>query len=42
MDELIRLGGVGQAKIVGNLSTEVVSVGAGSVEAVVEGGNDGG
>ena len=42
MYEVIGFGFVCQAKIVGDLGTEVVGVGAGSVEAVVEGGDDGG
>lgn len=42
MHELIGFGSVGQVKIVGDLSPEIVGVGASSVEAVVEGGDDGG
>ena len=42
MHQLVGRGGVCQAKIVGDLSTEVVSVGTRSVKAVVEGGHNGG
>lgn len=42
MDKIIRFGFIGQTKIVGDLSTEVVGVGTGSVEAMVNGRNNGG
>lgn len=42
MYQLVGRGRVCQAKIVGDLSPEVVSVSAGSVKAMVEGGDNGG